>query len=687
MKRSSLLLLLCACAGPPTAPDPGDRTIAWLEGLARPDGGYAWAGENDPHLTPTFAVVGCYRALGRTPPAPGRLAEFIRGAHPYLGPRAETRKHAAELWSLTGQQMQALAWLGESVEPFRDRVLSWKGVSTYPKTYEKGGNPILKEEATALACRDLLALAPDDAARTLVPYLEARRRPDGGFNTTPAAEGGPGHVVNTYWAVRTLLKLQKSLPHETVGWLKECQLPNGGFTWSPKASVGGVDDVVYTWAAVRALEALKAVPSDPTRCLEYLHSLRNSDGGYGYRPGWRSDPLATWHALDALSAFGRRPEGAGRPVPPPARLPEGLRPWTIQIQAPGQGSPAEAVELARALRIHLWGAKNAKPGWIERAQEIARTRGVPVTFFVADEEYGTFVGLAGFGSYSHVSDPIGPAGADLGPSLAGKETPWPDFREARIGALRRAGGRMVWQICDHEEFSRVLLDDSLEHGGYAMLATFHMKQNFVDFLPWSHRYRGRLPFVSLQDAHGPEPWWWTDDLAAHRTIFLAEAPTWGGWLKALENDRVVSVRRDAVTHHELRMSGGAPGVQDLVRRSGWEEFRRPLVSIVALRPGDPFEEGCPQRGLAFRVRIAGSNNPQGRPLEPLAEIESLRVDGRVVEPRLVERKGAQGLTDLYRVFEMPDPSAGIHRAEVTVRPRDGTGPVSASVEVVVPKTP
>ncbi|HLF94939.1 MAG TPA: hypothetical protein VJB14_15840, partial [Planctomycetota bacterium] len=144
MRRSSLLLLLCACAGPSKAPDPGERTIAWLERLARPDGGYGWDGEVDPHLTPTFAAVGCYRALGRTPPSPGRLAEFLRGAHPYLGPRAETRKHAAELWSLTGQQMQALAWLGEGVDPFRERVLSWKGVSTYPKTYEKGGNPILR---------------------------------------------------------------------------------------------------------------------------------------------------------------------------------------------------------------------------------------------------------------------------------------------------------------------------------------------------------------------------------------------------------------------------------------------------------------------------------------------------------------------------------------------------------------
>ncbi len=685
MRRGALALLLTSCAGVPHGTEPEAATLVWLERLARPDGGYGWEDEPVSHLAPTHAVIGCYAALGRTPPRREALAEFVRTAHPYRGPRAQTRRHAAELWSLTEMQLRSLAWLGERGELLREHVLTWKGVSSYPKTYEKGGNPVLREVASALECRELLSIAPDAATATLPPYLEARRRPlEGGYNTTPADDGGSGHVMNTFWAVRALRRLRQPTHDATVWFLRECQRPNGGFTWCPKPAVGGVDDVVYTWAAVRALDLLGECPSDIVACLRYLHSLRNSDGGYGYRPGWRSDPVATWHALDALAVLGKRPEGPGRPVREPERLPEGLKPWTIQIQAHGQGSPEEAVTLARDLKIHLWGAKNAKPGWIERAQEVAQRRGVPVAFFVADEEYGTFVSLAGFGSFSHISDPVGPAGKDLGRSLAGRETPWPEFQDGRIGALRRAGGRMVWQICDHEEFSRVLLDDSLERGGYAMLSTFHMRQNFVDFLPWSYRYRGLLPFVALQDAHGPEPWWWSDDLAGFRTIFLAEAPTWEGWLRALEKDWVVSVRKDALTRNETRMIGGAPGVKEFVRRSGWDDFRRPLVSIVALRPGDPFEVGVPEKGVAFRVRVAHSNNPQGRILEPLAEIESFRVDGREAILKPWEVRTAAGVIDRYEVFEIPDPAPGTHRAEVTVRPKDGSAPRTARVEVTLP---
>src|SRR5439155_20385244 len=42
--------------------------INYLQNLAQPDGGYAWAGQNPSHLTPTFAVIGCYKLLGIVPP-------------------------------------------------------------------------------------------------------------------------------------------------------------------------------------------------------------------------------------------------------------------------------------------------------------------------------------------------------------------------------------------------------------------------------------------------------------------------------------------------------------------------------------------------------------------------------------------------------------------------------------------
>ena len=62
-----------------------DAVVGYLEGLARPDGGYAWEDQEASHLTPTYAVVGCYHLLGRTPPASARLAAFIRDHHPATG--------------------------------------------------------------------------------------------------------------------------------------------------------------------------------------------------------------------------------------------------------------------------------------------------------------------------------------------------------------------------------------------------------------------------------------------------------------------------------------------------------------------------------------------------------------------------------------------------------------------------
>src|SRR5581483_9007644 len=106
--------------------------------------------------------------------------------------------------------------------------------------------------------------------------------------------------------------------------------------------------------------------------------------------------------------------------------------FTIQIEAHGQGSPAEAVDLAHGLRIHLWGAKNAKPGWIARAQALADRQKVQVLFFVANEEYGTWVRVPGLGTYSHTSDLIAPAGVDFGAAVRGPAVDWPAFRDRRL---------------------------------------------------------------------------------------------------------------------------------------------------------------------------------------------------------------------------------------------------------------
>jgi hypothetical protein len=473
----------------------------------------------------------------------------------------------------------------------------------------------------------------------------------------------------------------------TIAWLRACQLPGGGFTYQPKPEFGGVDDVAYTRAAARALQLLGGAPDRADACAAYVGSLFNTDGGFADRPAWLSNPMATYYALDTLDAVGALDGWTSdrskiRTVPAVAPLPAGLKVFSAQIEAHGQGSPTEAVELAAALRIHLWGAKNAKPGWMTTAQAIADRGNVPVRFFASDEEYGTWVDVPGLGTYSHTSDVIAPAGADFGAPVANQGiVSWPEFRERRLRPLEKAGGRLIWQFGENEELVRMYLDDSLARGGYAAISTFHFgNPDFTITEPFLHRWRGQIPFVALQDAHGAEPWWFADMTAGFRTLFLATEPTWEGLLEALRRNWVVAVRHDAVSGRQTWMHGGSERVVAFVREHEgdwrwWDNpgIRRPMVSVVAVRPGDRFEAARPDRGVAIRVRCAWENTAQGLLRSPIAELVKLTVDGAAVAPVLVAPKAPRGtlLADHYHRFDLPDPAVGPHSAEAVVRTVDG----------------
>jgi hypothetical protein len=439
--------------------------------------------------------------------------------------------------------------------------------------------------------------------------------------------------------------------------------------------------VDYTWAAVGALKLLGTEPSNRNGCIEYLHSLANADGGFGDRPGWNSNPMATYHALDALNALGAlESRSASRPsiVRPELVAPEGLEVFSIQLEAHGRGSPAEAVDLARNLRIHLWGAKNAQPEWIARAQAIAHEQKAPVTFFVSNEEYGTWVDVPGLGTYSHTSDIAAPVGAEIGPSLANQGVvAWPEFRERRLAPLTKAGGRLIWQFGENEELVRLYLDDSVDREGYAAISTFHFgNPDFTNSEPFLHRWRGRIPYVALQDAHGQEPWWFADMTTGFRTLFLATEPTWEGWLNALKNNWVAAVRHDALSGHKTWIHTGSRAVLDYVRAHElewrwWDNpaVQRPLVSIVAVKPTDEFEAARPDSGVTLRVRCAWENTPQGLPKTPIAELVSLSLDRVEQSPKLVTQKrpNGTGLADYYHEVRLPDRQPGKHVATARVR--------------------
>jgi len=678
--------------------------IAYLETLRRDKGGYGFADQERAHLTPTFAVIGCYRLLQVPVPRAAEVAAYVRANHPRELKKLEQERRVFEF-----QQVQALAWLGEDVSAFRTTIGAWNEPLPYLKQYEQQGYPVFQSELGAVLARPLLGLPVTDLA-AYKTYLAMRRRMNGSFNNTPAADGGDGHVMNTWWGLQALRILggHEERRAEAIAWLQGCQRENGGFTFQPQPEFGGVDDVAYTRAAVRSLQLLGAKPRDAQRCVSYIRSLVTADGGFSDRAGWQSNPLATYYALDALDALselsaldsaGAR-DGAGardalvvqeKAIRTP--LPENLRVFTIQIQAHGQGSPQDAVELAGSLKIDLWGAKNAKPEWLAQARVVAAARGVPVTFVVANEEYGTWVNVPGLGTYSHTSDLVAPAGADIGPALAQRgntrAVSWPEFRTRRLAPLERGGGRLVWQFGENEELVRMLLDDSVERGGFAAISTFHFgNPDFTNTEPFLQRWRGKIPFIALQDAHGPEPWWFSDMTTGFRTVFLGTEPTWEAWLRALREDWVVPIRHDQWTGGKTWMHSGSKAVLDYVkaRESSWRwwdnpAIARPMVSLAVVKPEDEFEAGRPDRGVVLRVRSAWENTPQGLARKPISEFVSLTVDGRRREPSLVERKRPNGLFEEHaHHLALPDIAAGQHRATVVVRERATRREFTSAVE-------
>lgn len=680
-----------------------ENVLHYINSLAKDDGGYGWIDQYDSHLTPTFAVIGILHDLNKLPDEQQRkeLINFVRTHHPQFGDQviqallyknkhhvtylaarwrkgSEAGSSGSVLRNLIYQQIQAILWLNGNADDYNELVSIWKSQAGNIGNYEKHGYPVLYQEMMTPVCRHLLGINLSDADKISV-YLQLRRRKNGSFNNAPASDGGDGNILNTYWSLYALQIFGKNnaLKKETIHWLQSCQLKNGGFTHQPDPKIGANDEVVYTWAAIKALQLLSAKPADEKACIDYILSLRNADGGFGNRPGLPSTPMSTYYAIDALKALNAFSflERSKEIKTEKSREKDfsGLKIYTVQFEAPGFGSPAEAVMLADSLHIQLWGCKNGPNGWISRAQEIADEKKVPVTFFNSDEPYGKFVHIKGMGSFGHILDFIAPAHTKL-PEV-GDDPSWQEYHKNYVQPLLKDGGALLLQISNNEPLARIILDESIKNGGYAAISTIHFSQNFLFFLPYLYQYRYQLPFVALEDAHGSQSWWWADDLLHYRTLFLAKEPTYEAMMKALKNNWAVAVRHDSLSGYKTRILGGAPGVQKYIlsHQDEWkwwgnepDKLNRSWAAITVVKPSDSFEVARPEEGVNIRIRCWWRASTSGLK-QQVVKLKEMRIDNVLVKPEYVEKKGRRGrLTDAYYLYKIPHPSKGKHTVHVTL---------------------
>ncbi len=680
MKRTGILILsflLILCTGSAVnAQCWRTDIIRYISSHEKSDGGYGWEDQPDSHLTPTYAVTGILHNLGMLPENRKPLAEFILTHHPQKGPNREAGPSGTEMRNLVYQQIQAILWLGGEVSSFNEDVKNWKSQAGMLANYESHNFAGLYQETMTPICNKLLGLTMKQG-QEFIKYLESCRRGNGSFNNAPAPFGGDGNILNTYWSLYALEALGASgkMTNETITWLQSCQMKNGGFTHQPEPTIGTNDDVIYAWAGIKALKLMGAKPRNVRRAVKYLLSLRNADGGFGDRPGLHSTPVASFYAVDALkeldmlSALDR----SKKPKAMPAEKPDfiGYKIFTVQFQAQGQGSPMEAVMLADSLNIDLWGVKYPVDGWVKEAQRIANEKMVPVTFFMSNEPHDNLVTVPGMGSFNHVLDYIAPANAGI---VFAENATFEKLKSTTLKQLKEVNGGLLLQVSNNEPLARMLIDESINNDyGYLGLHTVHFGQNFMFWLPYLAEYRYRLPLVTLQDAHGTESWIWADELINHRNLFIAKNATYDEMVSSLRKNWIVGVRHDSVSGFRTRMLGGTSAARKFIsdREKEWKWWDdnnnpdRPLAAITVVDSNDLFEAGKPDEFYNIRIRTRWNSIRQAL-RSPAVVLEELRVDGQVVETRLIN-VGRARPSDSYYLYHWTNPSKGTHTIVAMVR--------------------
>jgi hypothetical protein len=220
-----------------------------------------------------------------------------------------------------------------------------------------------------------------------------------------------------------------------------------------------------------------------------------------------------------------------------------------------------------------------------------------------------------------------------------------------------------------------LLTFAVRKGGFAAISTIHFGQNFSFWLPWLHEYRHQLPFIALQDAHGTESWWWKNELAGYRTLFLGKTGSYEDLMTALKNNWVVAIRHDSVSDYKTRLLGGAAGVQSFVRTQqeewkwwkGDSELNQPWAAITLVTSKDSFEVARPDTGVNVRIRCSWNSVRQALK-EPFIELQSLRIDQVEVKPEYILKKDKNGIIgDSYYLYSMPILANGKHEIETTFK--------------------
>lgn len=226
------------------------RLVSWLAGQQSGEGGFLLSADADtPCLWATFRATAALQALGARPDSPQQCADWI----------LERR----------GDSGAFVRWVGYPIE---DVWASFCAVGSLRALDHEIPN------ADAVVAR-LAELACAEAGYT---YREPEKAADALSTAAVVLSGADDGLIE-----------------EHKSWLKGCQLPNEGGVMYMPARGSEVRCTAWAFAAGVPLDE-----HDLQRVAEWLATLQNPDGGFGYWEGRGSDVISTTAAVDVARALG-----------------------------------------------------------------------------------------------------------------------------------------------------------------------------------------------------------------------------------------------------------------------------------------------------------------------------------------------------------------------------------------------
>jgi prenyltransferase beta subunit len=420
---------------------------------------------------------------------------------------------------------------------------------------------------------------------TVREFLAARQAPTGGFVDAYQPDGpvadADAHLVITSEAVLTIAALGEPVPNAAAcaAWIRSCQLPDGGFRYSPvRTDASNRADVWYTWSALHALKVLDSKPADAEKCIAWLNSLQNPDGGFGDRPGWNSRLYSTFYAVESLAMLCGDARSGIRPkhvVRPEEEIAEGkYSVFHAHLKAPAveADSPSTMVDGVQAMGVNLLGVKATE---VAEARRHAAAKGYRLEVVACPENYAHTLRWLGGHPADHVSNWLIPpemndqqrqafAAADA----AGRRgLPWAEFRQQVIAPMH-AMGSLVYPEMDYSMVNAYMVyDDGLDGqpGFSALIAGLGWPAwDWIRHFPYRERWVGKLPMMADGDAHGDLSAW-RGRLEKQRILYLAEDHRLPAFAEACRQGRAVCVIRDETASTGIVYYGTSAAVRYLKR--------------------------------------------------------------------------------------------------------------------------